>query len=94
MRKICKDVARNTYVYNSLKDSKATIETLVDVTWELGKRYTIKQPGSNSEGSSTLFSGWLFRVEHKIISNTSSPSASTVLTFSHVEANGFTLPNK
>jgi hypothetical protein len=33
-------------------------------------------------------------VQHRVSSNPSKAEASTQLTFSHVEANGFTLPNK
>ena len=94
VEKICLDIARLTYNDIALEDASATIVAPLDVSWELGKRYTIKQPSTTSGGSSTLFSGFLRRVIHKINSRPSSPEASTQLIFSHVEANGFTLPNK
>lgn len=92
--KVCLAVARLTYNYTALEQASATITSPLDVSWELGKRYTIKQPNKNSEGSSVLFSGFLNRVVHRISSSPSKADASTQLTFSHVEANGFTLPNK
>lgn len=94
VHKICLDIARLTYNYTSLEQASASITSPLDVSWELGKRYTIKQPNKNSEGSSVLFSGFLNRVIHRISSSPSKAEASTQLTFSHVEANGFTLPNK
>lgn len=94
VRKICLDIARTTYIYSALEKSEATIISPLDLTWEAGKRYTVKQPDSKSGGSSALFAGWLCRLEHRITSTPGSPQAFTTLTFSHVEATGFTLPNK
>lgn len=86
---IIKQFAKSYYIYNSLEPCRASIVTLLDTTWEVGKRYTVKQSGGG-----TLFSGFLQYIEHRISAKPGSPDASTQLTFSHVEANGFTLPNK
>lgn len=94
VEKICKDIARLAYNYKSLSQSTTDITCPFDVTWETGKRYTVKQPNKSSGGSSDLFSGFLTAVVHKVNSSPSTPGAVTELTFSHVEANGFTLPNK
>lgn len=92
--KICAYIARLTYDSISLGDATASIVCPLNITWELGKRYTIKQPSTTSGGSEVLFSGFLRDVRHNISSTPSKPEATTQLTFSHVEANGFTLPNK
>ena len=63
--------------------------TLLDITWEIGKRYSVKQ-----EGGGVLFEGFLQNIEHRVSSVPGRADATTQLTFSHVEANGFTLPNK
>jgi hypothetical protein len=96
VKKICLDIARLTYNDISLKFSSATINCPFDISWEIGKRYAIKQPSTTSGASSLLFSGFLCSVEHRVSSNPSGGGgeAITQLTFSHVEANGFTLPNK
>jgi hypothetical protein len=87
--KIIKEFAKSYYVYNALEPCRASIVTLLDVSWEVGKRYTVRQASGG-----TLFSGFLQNIEHRISAKPGSPDASTQLTFSHVEANGFTLPNK
>ena len=92
--KVCSYIARLTYNTLSLGDATASVVCPLDVSWELGKRYTIKQPSSSSGGSEALFSGFLRDVQHNISSVPSKPEATTQLTFSHVEATGFTLPNK
>ena len=92
--KICLAIARLAYNDISLASASASIVCPLDVTWEIGKRYNIKQPGTKSGESSPLFSGFLRNVQHRISSSPSKAEASTQLTFSHVEANGFTLPNK
>lgn len=86
---ICTDIARLTYINVSLQNSSASIVSPLDLSWELGKRYEVKQAGG-----SALFAGFLSNIQHVVSSNPSSPQAYTQLTFSHVEANGFTLPNK
>lgn len=94
VQKICLDIARLTYDNISLGDAFASVTCPLDVSWEIGKRYTIKQPSTTSGESSVLFAGFLRAVQHRVSSNPSKAEASTQLTFSHVEANGFTLPNK
>lgn len=94
VRDACKDLARQMYNNISLGDSSATIITPLNVSWEVGKRYTVKQVGDTQGGGSVLFSGFLRFVQHSVSSKPSSPEATTQLTFSHVEANGFVLPNK
>jgi hypothetical protein len=94
IKRICSDMARLTYNDVSLQDAFAGITCPLDVSWEIGKRYTIKQPSTTSDVGLVLFSGFLRAVEHRISSNPAKAEAITQLTFSHVEANGFTLPNK
>lgn len=86
---VAKEFAKSFYINNSLEPCVAGIMTLLDLTWEVGKRYNVKQ-----DGGDLLFSGFLKNVEHRISSRPGSTDATTQLTFSHVEANGFTLPNK
>lgn len=94
VQKICVSIARLAYNDISLSSASASIVCPLDITWEIGKRYNIKQPSTVSGESSALFSGFLRSVQHRISSSPSKAEASTQLTFSHVEANGFTLPNK
>jgi hypothetical protein len=94
IQKICSDITRLTYNDVSLQDAFASIVCPLDVSWEIGKRYSIKQPSTTSGDGSVLFSGFLRAVQHRVSSNPSKAEATTQLTFSHVEANGFTLPNK
>lgn len=94
VKRICSDIARLTYNDISLQDAFASITCPLDVSWEIGKRYSIKQPSTTSGESSVLFSGFLRAVQHRVSSSPSKAEATTQLTFSHVEANGFTLPNK
>jgi len=94
IKRICSDIARLTYNDVSLQDAFASITCPLDVSWEIGKRYSIKQPSTTSGDSSLLFSGFLRAVTHRVSSSPSKAEATTQLTFSHVEANGFTLPNK
>lgn len=86
---VAKEFAKSFYINNALEPCVAGIMTLLDLTWEVGKRYNVKQAGGG-----LLFSGFLKNVEHRISSKPGSTDATTQLTFSHVEANGFTLPNK
>jgi hypothetical protein len=86
---IAKDFCHVNYVYSALSDATATVVTLLDFTWEPGKRYTVKQ-----DAGGNLFDGFLRGVEHRIASSPGRTDATTQLIFSHVEANGFTLPNK
>jgi hypothetical protein len=94
VEQVCKDVARLTYNYMALSQASAGIVCPLDVTWEVGKRYTVQQPNKDSDGKTELFSGFLTQVTHRVNSSPASPEAVTQLTFSHVEATGFTLPNK
>jgi len=91
---ICKDIARLTYNDISLASASASINCPFDVSWEIGKRYSVKQPSTGSGGGSVLFSGFLRTVTHRVSSSPARAEAITQLIFSHVEANGFTLPNK
>lgn len=87
--KVAKDFCRCYYNNASLGSSRASVTTLLDITWEIGKRYSVKQ-----EGGGVLFEGFLQNIEHRVSSVPGRADATTQLTFSHVEANGFTLPNK
>lgn len=87
--KVAKDFCRCYYNNAALGSSRASITTLLDVTWEIGKRYKVTQ-----EGGVELLEGFLQNIEHRVSSVPGRADATTQLTFSHVEANGFTLPNK
>ena len=91
VKAIGKELARQVFNNISLQDSTATVTTVLDVTWTLGKRYTVVQ---DSEDSISLFSGFLYDIQHRVSSSPGREEAVTQLTFSHVEAAGFTLPNK
>lgn len=83
------EIAKQYYCNVTLGEASATIITALDVSWEIGKRYVVKQSGGEA-----LFTGFLRDMKHVVSSNTTSPQANTQLNFSHVEATGFTLPNK
>jgi hypothetical protein len=87
--KLIKEIARLAYNNAALGTASATITTVLDVSWEIGKRYAVKQAGGD-----LLFSGFLKGLSHRVSSSVDSPEAVTQLSFSHVETNGFTLPNK
>lgn len=89
--KLAKDFARNVYCNIALSTSTASVVTLLDVTWEAGKRYKVTQ---DKEDATVLFSGFLQNVEHNISSSPSRANATTTLSFTHVEAGAFELPNK
>lgn len=87
--KVAQDFCRCYYNNAALGSSRASVTTLLDITWEIGTRYKVTQ-----EGGSVLFEGFLQNIEHRVSSVPGRADATTQLTFSHVEANGFTLPNK
>lgn len=89
VEKVLKEMARLAYNNAALGPATATIVTVLDVSWEIGKRYAVKQAGGD-----LLFSGFLKGLTHRVSSSPDSPEAVTQLTFSHIETNGFTLPNK
>lgn len=88
-QKVATSVCRSVYVNKSLENSRATIYTLLDMSWEVGKRYKITQ-----DGGTELFTGFLQSMTHRIGSSPGRTDAATQLSFTHVEATGFTLPNK
>lgn len=88
-QKVATAVCRSVYVNKSLENSRATIYTLLDISWEVGKRYKITQ-----DGGTELFTGFLQSMTHRIGSSPGRTDAATQLSFTHVEAKGFTLPNK
>lgn len=87
--KVCKDFCRTYYSFSLLSSSSVVVSTLLDLTWEPGKRYAVFQAGGEK-----LFDGFLRSVEHRISSSRDGASATTQLIFAWVEANGFVLPNK
>lgn len=91
--KIATEYCRNHYLNSALMQSTANVSIPLDVTWEIGKRYKVAQFGNNDEGI-PLFTGFLAGITHSLSSSPGSINASTSLMFTHVEANGFTLPNK
>lgn len=94
MEQVCQEICRQMYGEEALREATATIVSPLDVSWEIGNRYTVKQFGDKAGGGEVLFSGFLREVQHRVSSNPSRAEATTQLTFSHVEAKGFTLPNK
>ena len=75
--------ARNMYADQALGYNSANIMIPLDLSVELGKRYSVK-------AGSKLFSGFLTSIEHRVaVTNTH-----TMLFFSHVETGNFTLKNK
>lgn len=86
---LIKDLCRLAYNNAALGTATAAVSTVLDVSWEIGKRYAVKQAGGD-----VLFSGFLRGITHRVNSSPDRPEAVTQLSFSHVETNGFTLPNK
>jgi hypothetical protein len=80
--------AKQHYIDFALASSYANIVTDLDVGIKPGVRYNV----SSSEGK--LFSGFLVHVEHTVSSRPGNLQAHTSLRFSHIEAEGFSLPGK
>jgi len=80
--------AQQHYTDFALANAYAHVITDLDVSAEPGTRYNV------SSANGALFTGFLVGVEHSVSSKPQQLQAYTKLTFSHVEANGFTLPFK
>lgn len=91
--RVLQDYARCVYNNIALGDSSVTITTLLDFSWQIGFRYKVSQVNNSGE-SPILFDGFLRDVQHTLNSSPQRVDATTMLTFSHVEANGFVLTNK
>lgn len=86
---VCKEYARNIFVDAALGSCRATLNSVLDLTWECGKVYRVKM----KEGGA-LLSGQLVSVVHTAQGLQNSPSANTQLTFGLVEVDGFKLPGR
>jgi len=85
---ICRDYAHNIYIDLALSGAQFTINLPLDLTVRVGLYYNVSGP------SASLFKGLLVRVVHTLSISETNASASSSLTFSYVEMNGFSLPNK
>lgn len=88
---LCKDYARNIYIDLALSSSQVTLSTDLDLSWQVGRHYSITATGKNG---GTQFKGMLASCQHSAVISENSPSAGTQLVFSHVEMEGFELPSK
>lgn len=81
--------ARSSYIWNSLGVCGATISVPLDLKITPGKVYKVK-----SLSGTSILTGLLYSARHTVSVTRESGSAVTELTFSHVEAGDFTLPDK
>lgn len=83
---------RNVWADVSLASSTAGFSVPLDLSWSVGKRYTVR----DSISQKPLFTGWLASVRHSLRINGSTGSmsgdATSALSFTHVTMGGFTLP--
>jgi len=86
---ILKRWARNLYALTALQNSSTTFTIPLDVSILPGKRYGVFDTFDNY-----LFAGFLDQVQHTIQTQGKEGDATTTLTFTHVEAGSFILPNK
>lgn len=89
--KAVREWAKSMYVDVAISGARAELAIKLDVSWELGKSYTV-QAASDGGGGTDLFTGFLSAITHSISSSAASPKAVTQLTFTHVQAVGFKLP--
>jgi hypothetical protein len=88
LTKLCADYAKNIFIDLSIGSCSVSLSSDLDLSWELGKFYKV-----SSQGGGLLFTGLLSALTHQAVSLQGAASASTQLSFSHVTANGFTLPS-
>jgi len=86
--KVLKRSAQEHYVDFSLANSSANLVIDLDVSIQPGVRYKV------TTEDSAIFTGFLVGVKHNVCSKPNQHQANTELAFSHVEAEGFELPNK
>lgn len=86
---ILKEYADNIYCQTALAPYSAVIKAPLDFSWEVGKRYEIK----DIETGEVLFRGFLGQLTHNISGIRNSLSADTTLIFSHAEYGFFRLPS-
>ena len=86
MERICTAWARNIYFMESLRTATVSVQTPLDLKLEVGRVYTVMADGA------ALFKGLLTEVTH-ILATHPSPAAMSHLTFTHIQAGSFTLPN-
>lgn len=86
---ILEEWARNNYIFASLASATATIPIPMDLSIQPGTCYRV----SNKNGDH-LFTGFLAQVAHTLDTESTQPVAETILSFTHMEAAGFTFPNK
>lgn len=84
---IIRQWAKNLYSFAALEGSTATVGIPLCVPMTPGARYDVVDLGGRP-----LFSGFLQQVSHTVSLDSKPPSAGTFLSFSHIEAGGFTLP--
>lgn len=85
MHDLCTSYAKNVYYDLALAGSQAQIVTELDFGWKIGDYYSV----SGAQGN--LFKGVLIGIRHDMMSLQSSPTASTSLSFSHVQMDGFSI---
>lgn len=85
-----KDWAKNAFVDLSLGSSTANIICEFDLSWEVGKNYSVTT--TTDDGSVTMFEGLLKSATHTLNGDSKALDAKSVLNFSHVRLPGFSLP--
>ena len=88
MQKLATTYTKEAYGNYALGSSYAAITTPLNLRATIGKRYQVTSNGT------PLFEGFLAKVTHSISSSPAHPQAYSDLYFTHIEAEGFTLPGK
>jgi len=93
IKKIISEWARMKYLDASIGGDAMAVTIPLDVSWELGKRYSLEGTGSDD----LLFTGFLFSITHTVVKGEDDKrqvrgQAETQLKFTHVEAANFELP--
>jgi len=84
---VCSEWAKDRYIWGALGSSSAHIKLPLNLNLSPGVMHNV-----NSKNGVFLFRGLLHRVEHGVAGG-QSPAAFTLLTYSHIEAGDFRLPN-
>ncbi len=88
-RKILEEWARFFFIDSSLGNDTVVLQVPLDFTWKPGTRYKVRK----TDGG-VLVTGFLASLSHSFAVEQKDAQATTVLTFTHVEAGAYSLPDK
>ena len=84
--KIIDEWVKNEYYWNALGQTYATVQTELATNCQVGQRVKLK-----SKGGAELFTGTIWKIEHKVVSGDIADATSTI-EFSHIIMNGAIIP--